>query len=88
MSDRCSRTVYGVMSDRCRRQFTGSCRTDVAGQFTGSCRTDVARGCGGAPRGRLRECAMSDLYMILCITPPQTQIGVKIETYLRLKQRD
>ncbi|KAF5934405.1 hypothetical protein HYC85_030576 [Camellia sinensis] len=24
-----------------------------------------SRGCGGAPRGRLRECAMSDLYMIL-----------------------
>ncbi|CAL5355274.1 unnamed protein product [Camellia sinensis] len=74
MSDRCSRHCV-VMSDRCRRQFTGSCRTVVAG-------------CGDVPRGRLRECAMSDLYMILCITPPQTQIGVKIETYLRLKQRD
>ncbi|CAL5424583.1 unnamed protein product [Camellia sinensis] len=81
-----------VVSDRCSRQFTGSCRTVVA-DTVWSCQTDVEdslwghvgplyRSCGGA------QCAMSDLYMILCITPPQTQIGVKIETYLRLKQRD
>ncbi|CAL5363598.1 unnamed protein product [Camellia sinensis] len=57
MSDRCSRTVYGVMSDRCRRQFTGSCRTDVAN-------------CGGAPRGRLRECAMRWLEHDTVYNPP------------------
>ncbi|CAL5330459.1 unnamed protein product [Camellia sinensis] len=63
------------MSDRCKRQFTGSCRTVVEDSLRGhvgpmyrtvyGVMSDRCRSCGGAPRRRLRECAMSDLYMIL-----------------------